>query len=495
MATISLKITPKFVSTHRNQNFYRYSASNSVFYGKSVVDSKKKSFLYSFSADETHRNLFQQLHAANTSRKIKSQSQSFDVVIIGAGIIGLTVARQFLIGSDLSVAIVDAAVPCAGATGAGQGYIWRINKHPGTEKWDLASRSHELWGNLAESLQHRGMDPLQTIGWMKTGSLLVGKTEDESILLERKVKQLCDAGVGAEFLSNQELLLKEPSLELGKEGTAAFLPDDCQLDAQRAVAVIEKDNRRFASKGRYAEFYHEPATYLLRSSSTGGVDAVQTSKNTIFSKKAVVMAAGCWSGSLMHDLIKSSSSELDIPVKPRKGHLLVIENFKSFKLNHALMEVGYVNHQSASLQSTASDAGPLYDAQTTSVSMTATMDTSGNLVLGSSRELVGFNTEIDESIINRIWQRAAEFFPALREKSLDELKKSREVRVGLRPYMPDGKPVIGPVPGWSNFYVAAGHEGEGLTLALGTAEMIVDMVLGNPGKVDPEPYAVNRCCK
>lgn len=46
------------------------------------------------------------------------------------------------------------------------------------------------------------------------------------------------------------------------------------------------------------------------------------------------------------------------------------------------MEVGYVNHQSASLPSTASDGGPLYDAQTTSVSMTATMDISGNLILG-----------------------------------------------------------------------------------------------------------------
>lgn len=45
--------------------------------------------------------------------------QTFDVLIIGAGIIGLTIARQFLIGSDLSVAVIDKAVPCSGATGAG----------------------------------------------------------------------------------------------------------------------------------------------------------------------------------------------------------------------------------------------------------------------------------------------------------------------------------------------------------------------------------------
>lgn len=50
---------------------------------------------------------------------------------------------------------------------------------------------------------------------------------------------------------------------------------------------------------------------------------------------------------------------------------------------------------------------------------------------GSSRQLIGFDTEVDESIIHRIWERAGEFFPALKEASLS---KSREVRVGLRPY-------------------------------------------------------------
>lgn len=50
----------------------------------------------------------------------------FDVVIIGAGIIGLTIARQFLIGSDLSVAVVDKAVPCSGATGAGENVRYEI---------------------------------------------------------------------------------------------------------------------------------------------------------------------------------------------------------------------------------------------------------------------------------------------------------------------------------------------------------------------------------
>ncbi|XAR60879.1 hypothetical protein NMG60_11034417 [Bertholletia excelsa] len=423
---------------------------------------------------------------------VRASSHTFDVVVVGAGIIGLTIARQFLLESDLSVAVVDAAVPCSGATGAGQGYLWMVHKTPGGKKWELAMRSCKLWAMLAENLQQQGMSPLEILGWKRTGSLLISRTSKESSGLRRRVDQLSEAGLRAKFLSSVDLLLKEPALMVSKEGGAAFLPDDCQLDARRTVEFIEKANRHFAPKGRYAEFYYEPALGLL-SSGNGEVKAVRTSKNTLYSKKAVVIATGCWSGSLMHDLLRESDIHLYLPIKPRKGHLLVLENFSSFQVNHGLMEVGYVDHQDATLHPSDSASGK-FDAQTASISMTATTDCRGNLVLGSSRQLVGFNTEIDESIVNLIWNRAAEFFPTLRELSLGDFKEMREVRVGLRPYMPDGKPVIGPVPGMSNLFLAAGHEGEGLTLAMGTAEMVADMVLGNPGQVDQTPFAVENQC-
>lgn len=419
-----------------------------------------------------------------------SSAHSYDVVVVGAGIIGLTIAHKFLLDSDLSVAVVDAAVPCAGATGAGQGYIWMVHKTPGTPKWELATRSRHLWEEFAHTVTQQGLDPLHVLGWKKTGSLLVGKTAEESVVLKQRVDQLSEAGFKAEFLSSTDLLVREPALALDKEGGAAFLPDDYQLDARQTVAYIDKVNRQYATAGRYREYYHEPVEGLLRSGSSGEIRAVQTSKNTLFSKKAVVIATGCWTGSLMPNLIRDSAVELSFPVKPRKGHLLVIENFNSFKLNHGLMEAGYVGHQNATLESIVSDSKSVNHAESTSISMTATMDTMGNLILGSSRQLLGFNTEVDESIINCIWERAGMFFPCLQELSLKSLSERRNVRVGLRPYMPDGMPVIGPVPGLSNVFVAAGHEGEGLTLAMGTAEMITDMVLGNCLKVDHEPYVL-----
>ncbi|KAL8208701.1 hypothetical protein R6Q57_008113 [Mikania cordata] len=413
--------------------------------------------------------------------RMSSTPHSYDVVVVGAGIIGLTIARQLLNGSELSVAVVDAAVPCSGATGAGQGYIWMVHKVPGSEKWELAMRSRELWEKFADDIKYQGMDPQEVLGWKKTGSLLVGKTSQEMAALEGKAKQLCKAGLKAELLSSIDLKEVEPALVIGQEGGAVFLPDDYQLDARRSVAYIEKENRKYATEGRYGEYYNQPLTGLLRSSN-GKVEAVQTSKNLLYSKRAIVIATGCWTGSLMQELIRDLGIEFDVPVKPRKGHLLVIENLNSFKLNHGLMELGYVGHQDATLQP---------GAETSSVSMTGTMDTSGNLVLGSSRQFVGFSTEISEHIINQIWERAREFFPTLREFSPTDLEKSREVRVGLRPFMPGGKPMIGLVPGLSNVFLAAGHEGEGLSMALGTAEMVADMILGNLPKIDNAPYALH----
>ncbi|KAF8402287.1 hypothetical protein HHK36_013239 [Tetracentron sinense] len=340
---------------------------------------------------------------------------------------------------------------------------------------------------VSRSLVHRLVWPNAIFG-----SLLIGRTPEELAKLKGMVKQLSEAGLRAEYLSSGALLLEEPALAVGKEDGAAFLPDDCQLDAQRTVAFIEKANRHFALKGRYAEFYHDPAVSLLRSGSSGEVEAVQTSKNTLYSKKAVVIAAGCWSGSLMHDLVRESNIALDVPVKPRKGHLLVVENINSIQLNHGLMEVGYVDHEIGTHPT--SSLGMDDHEQTLSISMTATLDTVGNLVLGSSRQFAGFSTEVDDSIIHRIWSRAGEFFPTLRELSLTEFAKSRKVRIGLRPYMPDGKPIIGPVPGLPKVLLATGHEGGGLSLALGTAEMVTDMVLGHPEKVDSAPFSVQGRC-
>lgn len=359
-------------------------------------------------------------------------------------------------------------------------------KTPGTQIWELGSRGKKLWEELAHTLQNQGTSPLQELGWKKTGSLLIGRTKDEFDMLDNRVKLFEEHGVRAEFLSRKELAAKEPLVDVGEDGCAAFLPDDCQIDASRAVEFIRKENKGFGL--RYAEFFNDPFIDVVRSGGSGEIEGVQTRKNVLYCKESVVVAAGSWSGSLMKSIVERFGIVLDVPVKPRKGHLLVIEDFDLVKLNHGLMEVGYMDHQIAAPK----EDGVVDYSHSLSISMTATLDAGGNLVLGSSRQFAGFDTEVDESIVERIWKRAGEFLPILREVAIEDLSKSRKVRVGLRPYMPDGKPIICPVPGLPKVLLAAGHEGVGLTLALGTAEMVFDMVHESHGKIKYPAFSFDR---
>ncbi|KAK9669563.1 hypothetical protein RND81_13G139900 [Saponaria officinalis] len=136
------------------------------------------------------------------------------------------------------------------------------------------------------------------------------------------------------------------------------------------------------------------------------------------------------------------------------------------------MEAGYIHYQTRPMKTSVPDSSEEHLEQSLSLSMTATLDASGNLLVGSSRQFVGFDTDMDMHIVDQIWERTQEFFPALREFSVQNLTRESKVKVGLRPYMPDGRPMIGPIPTMQNVFVATGHEGAGLTLALATAEMV-----------------------
>ena len=353
-------------------------------------------------------------------------------------------------------------------------------------------RSKQLWEDLAAEMDGlRAGGARESLGWMKTGSLLVGRTSKELATLEEKTKVLSQAGINAECLSASSLHALEPALCVRNDGGAMFLPEDRQIDAFQAVSLIEKINRSYSPKGRYMELYNDPAMSLIRSEVTGRVEGVQTSKNILYGRKATVVASGAWTRSLLHSFLGPNST-LDIPVKPRKGHLLVLENFDMLKLNHGIMELGYVDHQgdnSHSIHLSSTSNKDEHDAA--SISMTATLNTKGHLVLGSSREFKGFSREVDKSILKSIWDRAGEFFPAINNVHLD-IDEDKEIRIGHRPYMPDGKPVIGFVPDMSNVLIATGHEGSGLALALGTAEMVTNMILGDPGRVDFTPFSIEN---
>jgi glycine/D-amino acid oxidase-like deaminating enzyme len=114
------------------------------------------------------------------------------------------------------------------------------------------------------------------------------------------------------------------------------------------------------------------------------------------------------------------------------------------------------------------------------ITFTATTSASGTLLVGSSREFAGFDSQAPEAVLESIMQRAAQFLPGLAAVQRQDI----HVRAGPRPYATAGGPWVGPVPGVEGLLVAAGHEGSGLTLAPATAALVCQYLLGQPSQLE-----------
>jgi glycine/D-amino acid oxidase-like deaminating enzyme len=110
----------------------------------------------------------------------------------------------------------------------------------------------------------------------------------------------------------------------------------------------------------------------------------------------------------------------------------------------------------------------------------------GTVLIGSSRERVGFSTAGTHAPIAEIAAKATRLFPFLAETML------LRSYVGFRPYTPDHLPAIGADGRIAGLFHAAGHEGAGIGLAPTTGQLIAHAVLGTPAPLDPAPFLPTR---
>ncbi|HTU02332.1 MAG TPA: FAD-binding oxidoreductase, partial [Candidatus Sulfotelmatobacter sp.] len=226
----------------------------------------------------------------------------------------------------------------------------------------------------------------------------------------------------------------------------ALFPADGQVEPRFATAALIAAGRRHG----LAVHVGSRVERILRNAA-GRVEAVETATDRI-ATGAVVVAAGVWTREV------AASAGLDVPVHPRKGQIVVVERAPGL-FRRKLSEAGYagaVESSAANLQ----------------VAMVAESTRAGPLLLGSSRELVGFDRQVSLRVAAAITARALRFFPGLAG-----LRCIRNY-AGLRPFSPDHVPLIGPMAGADGFYVATGHEGAGIGLAPATGRLIAQWVTG-----------------
>ena len=371
--------------------------------------------------------------------------------MVGAGIIGTAIAAR-LATAGLDVCVVDRTGPAAGTSSAGEGNLLVSDKLPGPDL-ALALRGLELWRELAEQSGER-------FEFEAKGGLVVAHDDQELDALWSLARSQRHLGVSVELVSAEELQELEPALAGGLAG-GAYYPQDCQLQPMLAVASHVAELSRHG--GRMV-----PGVEVLGAEhgGDGTVRALRTTRGTVAVGGYVVNAAGPWSGELARRL------GADIPVEPRRGHVLVTEPLPRL-VRHKVYEAGYV--------------GSVHESSTGwSCSSVVEATKSGTMLLGSSREFVGFCDQLNPQILATVAARAIALVPGLAGTLL------MRAYVGFRPATPDRLPVIGADPAVGGLLHATGHEGAGIGLSEVTAELVECLVLGREPPMDMAPFSAGR---
>jgi glycine/D-amino acid oxidase-like deaminating enzyme len=360
---------------------------------------------------------------------------SADLVVIGAGMVGAACA-YYATRAGLDVTVVDRGPVAGGTTGAGEGNLLISDKPPGPEL-DLMLVSVARWAELDADVG--GFEFTLKGGLVVAASGLSGLVEAH-----------CAAGVQASLVDAHEY---EPALAPGLHG--AFYPQDAQVQPALAAA------RMLHAAG--ITVHAADVTGVVRE--RGRVAGVQTSDGVVRGDH-VVNAAGVWAGEL------SSAFGAPVPVTPRRGFILVTEPVRPI-VRHKVYAADYaasVASSDSELQSSAVVEGT----------------PSGTILIGASRERVGFDAGISLSVLRRLAVQAVALFPAL--AGVHVLRAYR----GFRPYSADHLPIIGEDPRLPGLYHACGHEGAGIGLAPATGQLITAAITGVAPPLDPTPYAPVR---
>ncbi|MEQ1606146.1 MAG: FAD-binding oxidoreductase [Pyrinomonadaceae bacterium] len=364
---------------------------------------------------------------------------TFDVAIVGAGIVGAACAAS-LSAAGLSVVVIDAYAVATGTTAAGMGHI--VVMDDSEAQFALTNYSQKLWNDLAPTLPKNSE-------YEHCGTIWVAADDEEMEEVRRKKDLYENHGVEAEILNETALRNAEPNLREGLAGGLLVRGDSVVYQLCATYFLIDRagQNGAVIQTGKMAVEISD--------------DGVKLENGEKIVAGKVINAAGAFASTLSPSL----------KILKRKGHLVITDRYPGF-VSHQLIELGYLKSA--------------HGKDADSVAFNVQPRSTGQILLGSSRQFGSEDTEIDHKILKRMITRSFEYMP--------RLKRLSAVRTwtGFRPATPDNLPYIGLIPAHKNIYAAAGHEGLGITTSLATAELITDQILGKESKIDPNPYSPSR---
>jgi len=350
-----------------------------------------------------------------------------EVLIIGGGIIGLSIARELFTQGVKQLTIVDRGPLGAEASWAAAGMLApNIESDTNSDFHRFGTESLRLYPDLADSLRDEtGID----IELDRSGTFRVAFDEKEAADLLKTYEQQRKLGVTVERLKGDEVRDREPSVATGV-CSALFYPNDWQVENRKLVSSL----RLFAEINGIRIIEDTGVSELIVDGRR--VTGART-PDAVIDADVIVLATGAWTS-----LIQIAGVAMPLEVKPVRGQMVSFTPGGRLARHVIYSERGYIV--------------PKAD---------------GRVLAGATVEDVGFERGTTAGGIDSLRTAAAEIAPALGKLSIADQWS------GFRPHVPDGLPVIGVVPGYENVWVATGHYRNGILLAPITAKIVAEKIV------------------
>src|SRR5699024_5428888 len=334
-----------------------------------------------------------------------------------------------------------------------------VDKDPGFDS-TMSLKSQELTVELNEDLEL----PFE---YRALGSILVCDNDDEMQAAKDWVKTQSEAGLKFNVLDPKDIREESPYFAHDIPGGLECETDSLINPYLFCYSLIDKA-KQYGLKLRT----HAEVTSIKKNE-----DFTIETTNGIFAAKKVVNAAGVWAPFI------GEMVGIDIPIVPRKGHIIVGSRNEPVMMRN-VMEFGYLMNKFGRER--------IADARTAEHGVALVLEPTEeqNFLSGSSRQFVGYDSSIDIQVVQTIARRALRFFP-----KMDDFKIIRSY-TGFRPFTEDHLPIVSEVEEVPGFYIAAGHEGDGISLATVTGKLIEEIITEKSDTIiSPEPLRFDRFTK
>lgn len=350
------------------------------------------------------------------------------ITVVGAGAIGLSTAWE-LSQRGFDVTVIEKSITGRGTSWAGAGILPPANLRNSFDPIDrLRGLSHQLFPEWAEKLKtDTGIDP----ALQRCGGLYLAETAGEIAAMSGMTEYWQEMEIECKQLTPNEIIGHEGALKSWWKNTnnAAVwhVPDEYQLRSPSYLSAL-----RAACEKRAVTLLENTDVTDIRC--TGGRAEIQY-EGTWKTTDAIVLTTGVWTGQV------ASSLDLELSIVPVRGQMLLLKTSRPLIRNIINMGQRYI---------------------------LARQD--GHTLIGSNEEETGFELGTTDEVLNSLLEFATHLLP--------DLKTAEQIKAwsGLRPMTFDGFPMIGPVAGVENLFIAAGHHRSGLHLSPGTAVLIADML-------------------